>query len=125
MSLGGRGRNNAISLVSHTSACNLPRIWQVHWDGEAAGGDGAARCFYRSGVECTADILPELLPALRIALGKQQALEGERYTWLRRAHGKLGGQEAPAVRNLILDGELLVWDEQDTPPEYIRAQTLE
>ena len=122
--------------------------FQMHWragpggDGDGGGGggggggDGTMRCFYRSGVECTAD-MADLLPAVRLSLGAEQPLEGARFTWLRRAWEKVqheqqqqqqqqeqqGGREGrqgrqagvpPRVTDLILDGELLVYDELET-----------
>ena len=77
------------------------------------------RCFYRSGVECTADVA-DLLPAVRLALGgmsgEDGALQGERLTWVRRAWERRGAGAQPPrpVDSVILDGELLVYDEQET-----------
>jgi hypothetical protein len=66
---------------------------QLHWE------HGAMRCFYRSGVECTADVA-DLLPAVRLALGglsgDGDALRGERLTYVRRAWERRGG--APPSR---------------------------
>ena len=87
---------------------------QLHWE------HGAMRCFYRSGVECTADVA-DLLPAVRLALGglsgDGDALRGERLTYVRRAWERRGGGSAQPprlVESVILDGELLVYDEQET-----------
>ena len=78
------------------------------------------RCFYRSGVECTADVA-DLLPAVGLALGglsgDGDALQGERLTYVRRAWERRGGNSAPPPRpvaSVVLDGELLVYDEQET-----------
>ena len=78
------------------------------------------RCFYRSGVECTADVA-DLLPAVRLALGHLSGdgdqLQGERLTYVRQAWARRGGSSAPPPRpvtSVVLDGELLVYDEMET-----------
>ena len=78
------------------------------------------RCFYRSGVECTADVA-DLLPAVRLALGHLSGdgdhLQGERLTYVRQAWERRGGSSAPPPRpvtSVVLDGELLVYDELET-----------
>ena len=88
--------------------------FQMHWDRKEGG---AFRAFYRSGVECTDDVA-DLLPAVRLALGAAQPLEGERFTWLRHAWGAVpagtAARVAADVETLILDGELLVYQETET-----------
>ena len=88
---------------------------QVHWS------DERATFFYRSGINCTADVAPDLLPALRLALGREQTLDGERYSWLRRAWrdaGTAAAAQRPRVTSAIFDGELLVYDEAPTPAGF-------
>ena len=86
------------------------------------------RCFYRSGVECTADV-GDLLPAVELALGgdPEQVLRRDatdeatrlRFTWLEKAWAKVTPEQRAAfthnTADLVLDGELLVYDESMTP----------
>ena len=61
--------------------------------------------------------MADLLPAVRLALGAAQPLE-ERFTWLRHAWGAVpagtAARVAADVETLILDGELLVYQETET-----------
>jgi len=98
--------------------------FQLHWHGR----DRQMRCFYRSGVECTADV-GDLLPAVELALGgdPEQVLRRDatdeatrlRFTWLEKAWAKVTPEQRAAfthnTADLVLDGELLVYDESMTP----------
>ena len=97
--------------------------FQLHWDGSSR----TMRCFYRSGVECTADV-GDLLPAVRLSLGGDpdevlcRASTDEptrrRYSWLEKAWARVTKEQREAftpVSDVVLDGELLVYDETPTP----------
>ena len=97
--------------------------FQLHWH----GADKKMRCFYRSGVECTADV-GDLLPAVELALGGdpervlRRGAAGEatrvRFTWLEKAWAKVTPEQRAAftpAADLVIDGELLVYDESKTP----------
>jgi len=82
------------------------------------------RCFYRSGVECTNDVR-DLLPAVRLAFGGDpaevlcrsgDAATRKRYTWLEKALARVtdAQREAFVRTDVVLDGELLVYDECET-----------
>ena len=89
------------------------------------------RFFYRSGIDSTAELAPDLSPAMRLALGAPNHIpladgDGQpldRFMWLAAACGaaeqhdpsfNLNHWEPP--QSVILDGELLVYDECETTP---------
>ena len=96
---------------------------QVHYDRSA----DRLRFFYRSGIDSTAEIASDLEPAMRLALGAPLAepltdrssgdvLRPQRFGWLARAEREaFDSLGAPPTqfppRSVILDGELLVYDE--------------
>jgi len=94
--------------------------FQLHWK----SGARQMRCFYRSGVECTNDV-QDLLPAVRLAFGGDpaevlcrsgDAATRKRYTWLEKALARVtdAQREAFVRTDVVLDGELLVYDECET-----------
>lgn len=99
------------------------RFWvQVHCDRDT----GRLQLFYRSGVDATADLAPDLAPALRLAL-LGTALEEEAMrdrdgeTIPRFRHFVQAWEAAPREAHwrppssVVLDGEFLVYDEAATP----------
>ena len=84
------------------------------------------RFFYRSGIDSTEDIAPDLEPAMRLSLGARpkqmigpDGMPRERYTYLSPAWDR-AQQARPAEweppQSIILDGELLVYDEGCSKP---------
>ena len=77
-----------------------------------------------SGIDSTYEVELDLAPAMRMALGAEQAtdfsFEWERFKWLRQAWGKAEEQTDLSTfsppDSIILDGELLVYDEGSTMP---------
>jgi len=120
----------------------LPR--QVHYE----RASDKILFFYRSGIDSTYEIDPDLAPAMRMALGEPRRtnaafwsaltwrvaccpfagapqasefdFEWERFTWLKQAWGKAQSQTDLTTwsppESIILDGELLVYDEGITQP---------
>lgn len=94
---------------------------QIHYDRTRQD----VRFYYRSGIDSTRDIAPDLEPAMRLALGaplKEKMLDNDgqprdRFRWLYAAWARAQeavppGWEPP--ESVVLDGELLVYDEQST-----------